>query len=280
MFTSVDGLSASSTIDDVMATLNKQGYCIIENLMPEDVMDAVNAEMEPHIDAIKNMKTEEHSQGVYIHRCGGLIGRSPSSHQLIQHPMVLAAANQFLTKNASVVQLNLTQIIRVSPNGNPQILHRDESAWDFYQFPIDYEVELSSMWALDDFTEENGATRVVPGSHTSSRSHVSYSHADTIAAEMPKGSLMIWSGKLVHGGGENKTQIARRGLNIDYCVGWVRQEENQYLSVPIESVRSLDEGLIKLMGYQRGGNLVGYIRDYEEPMAALYPSKHIPVCFE
>ena len=273
-------LSSSATLDEVMAVLNMQGYCIIEKLVTENVMDAVNAEMAPFVDKVKDKNTAEHSSGLHIHRCGALIARSPSSHQLIQHPLVLAAANRWLGRNASVFQLNLTQIIRIAPKGKPQGLHRDEAAWDFYQFPLDYEVGLNSMWALDDFTEENGATRVVPESHISHRNPSSYTYADTLPAEMPKGSLMIWSGKLVHGGGANKSKSARRGLNIDYCVGWVRQEENQYLSVPVKVARSLDDSLLKLMGYQRGGGMVGYVRDFEEPLVALNPNEHIPVCFD
>jgi ectoine hydroxylase-related dioxygenase (phytanoyl-CoA dioxygenase family) len=104
---------------------------------------------------------------------------------------------------------------------------------------------------MHDFTEANGATRVIPGSHQR-EDRLQFTHVDTVAAEMPAGSVLFYTGALYHSGGANRSQAARLGLNITYAVSWLRQEENQYLAVPADLARTLPEPLLRLMGYARG----------------------------
>ncbi len=262
-------LSSGASSDEVMAILQEHGYCIVENLASPAEIDAINGEMARHLEAAHSGNVE--GLGTRTRRAGALISRSPASRRLIAHPSVLQIADRLLRKNATAFQLNLTQLICIDPGEQAQVLHRDENAWDHFAFPIDYDVELSTIWALDDFTEENGATRIVPGSHKTDRALGLYSQADTLPALMPRGSLLVYSGKVVHGGGANRSRSSRRALNVDYCVAWVRQEENQYLTIPIEVARTLDRDLQKLMGYQMGSVGMGYVRNYEDPVVALYP---------
>lgn len=263
-------VSADTKLDEIMAGIDEHGYCIVERLLPEAAIDAVNAEMAPYLEGADTGQYA--TLGTKTRRSGALIARSPASHRLIMDPLVLSVADRLLRRTATVVQLNLTQIICIDPGEKAQFLHRDEMAWDAYpHFPRDYHIELSTIWALDDFTEENGATRIVPGSHRSDRFADSYTPEETMAAEMSKGSVLVYSGKTVHGGGANRSAATRRACNIDYCVGWVRQEENQYLTVPIETARTLDPELRNLMGYQMGAAAIGYVRDYEDPIVALHP---------
>ena len=161
-------------------------------------------------------------------------------------------------------------MISVLPGETHQPLHRDELAWDFFPFPLDYDVQCNTMWAMTDFTVENGATRIVPGSHLIEGKQT-YEDDDPriIRAEMERGSMFFYSGKVYHGAAANRSDEVRQGINITYCVGWVRQEENQYLSTPLEVARTLDPDLLKLMGYQMGGLAMGYIRDFEDPMRAI-----------
>jgi ectoine hydroxylase-related dioxygenase (phytanoyl-CoA dioxygenase family) len=121
---------------------------------------------------------------------------------------------------------------------------------------------------MTDFTEENGATRLMPGSQ-----HLpnSFEHTidETVPAEMSKGSCLLYTGKVYHGGGENKSDNTRIGMNITYNVGWLRQEENQYLSVPREIAEELPDDLLRLMGYRTGAYALGYVDDLRDPLDVL-----------
>jgi ectoine hydroxylase-related dioxygenase (phytanoyl-CoA dioxygenase family) len=133
---------------------------------------------------------------------------------------------------------------------------------------MDYDVQCNTIWAMTDFTVENGATRVVPGSHRTEGKQT-YTEADEVRAEMGRGSVFFYSGKVYHGAAPNLTEQVRQGINITYCVGWVRQEENQYLATPLSVARTLDDDLLKVMGYQVGAAALGYVRDFEDPMIAV-----------
>jgi phytanoyl-CoA dioxygenase PhyH len=252
---------------EVTAAIRKDGFVIVDNLVSNDVMDRVAEELEDYIDLTPTGNDD--FVGRMTRRTGSLIPRSAASRELITHPLVLGATADFLSK-ATVYQLHLTQVISVLAGETHQPLHRDELAWDFFPFPLDYEVQCNTMWAMTDFTFENGATRIVPGSHLIEGKQT-YEDDDPriVRAEMERGSMFFYSGKVYHGAAANKSDKVRQGINITYCVGWVRQEENQYLSTPIEVARTLDDDLLKLMGYQMGGLAVGYIRDFEDPMAAI-----------
>lgn len=260
-------LPPTATPAEVTAALRKDGFVIVDNLVSNDVMDRVAEELEEHIDLTPTGNDD--FVGRMTRRTGSLIPRSAASRELITHPLVLGTTADFLSK-ATVYQLHLTQVISVLPGETHQPLHRDELAWDFFPFPLDYEVQCNTMWAMTDFTVENGATRIVPGSHLIEGKQT-YEDDDPriVRAEMERGSMFFYSGKVYHGAAANKSIKVRQGINITYCVGWVRQEENQYLSTPIEVARTLDDDLLKLMGYQMGGLAVGYIRDFEDPMVAV-----------
>ena len=200
-------------------------------------------------------------------RTGALIARSPSSHALIQHPTILGVAEKLLHR-AQSYQLHLTQVISIGPDSPGQSIHRDQWAFDFFEFPSDYDVQCNTIWALTDFTEANGATRLMPGSQ-----HLpdSFEHTvdETVPAEMTKGSCLLYTGKVYHGGGANSSDETRMGLNITYDVGWLRQEENQYLSVPPEVAAELPDDLLRLMGYRIGAYALGYIDDVRDPIEAI-----------
>jgi ectoine hydroxylase-related dioxygenase (phytanoyl-CoA dioxygenase family) len=114
------------------------------------------------------------------------------------------------------------------------------------------------MWAMTDFNEENGATRVIPGSHRWA-DKLRPSGEQTVPAEMAKGSVLFYVGSLYHGGGANRTTTPRRGINVGYTLSWLRQEENQYLACPPDVARTLPVELAKLIGYRRGAYALGYV---------------------
>ena len=163
-------------------------------------------------------------------RTGALIARSPTARQLVMHPLALGTTSELLA-HATNFQLHLTQAIAIGPGQPAQAIHKDRWAFDFFPFPIGYEVQCNTIWALTDFTEANGATRIVLGSSTADDTQP-FTQEDTEPAEMERGSVLFYSGSVNHGGGENRTEQVRIGLNITYNLAWLRQEENQYLATP------------------------------------------------
>jgi hypothetical protein len=257
-------LPASAPSEDVAACLKQYGYAIVDDLAPVGLMDEIAGEMAPYVE--NSMYGTDSFLGLATKRTGALIARSPAARRLIMNPTALGTAGIVLQK-ASTFRLHLTQIISVYPGSPAQKLHQDEVAWDFFPFPLDYDIQCNLLWALSDYTEEMGATRVVPGSHLGTRKK--YDISETAPAVMRRGSALFYTGKVFHGAGANKTERLRQAINITYAVGWVRQEENQYLSTPLEIAKTLPDDLLKVMGYQLGCFSLGYIRDGEDPMVAI-----------
>jgi ectoine hydroxylase-related dioxygenase (phytanoyl-CoA dioxygenase family) len=252
--------------DDIGAALATAGCAVVERVVATDLLDRITAELRPYV-AATPFGPDDFS-GRRTQRTGALIARSPTARDLIVHPLVLAAAGTVLG-HATSFQLHLTQLIAIGPGEPAQPLHRDQWAFDFFPFPNGYEVQCNTIWALDDFTAENGATRIVPGSHRAA-DKLTFAANDAQPAEMPAGSLLFYTGAVYHGAGANRSTGTRRGLNITYNVSWLRQEENQYLAVPAEIARTLPEPLLRLMGYARGAYALGYVGDLRDPLDVLF----------
>jgi ectoine hydroxylase-related dioxygenase (phytanoyl-CoA dioxygenase family) len=129
-------------------------------------------------------------------------------------------------------------------------------------------VVCNSMWALTDFNEGNGATRIVPGSHVRDHSPSYGQRYDSVPAEMEKGSVLVWHGSLWHGGGANSTDRPRVGIAMNYCAGYIRQQENQQLGIPLEIARGFSPRLRELVGYGVYRGLIGHI-DKQTPARLL-----------
>jgi len=260
-------LPRSATPEEVTAALKEDGAVIVDDVLTPSEMDAVAQELKPWMDATP-FGPDDFS-GHRTKRTGGLVARSPKCRELVMHPLILGTAKTLLAHAASI-QLHLTQVIAIGPGEPAQMIHRDQWAFDFFPFPKDYEVQCNTIWALTDFTEENGATRVIPGSNHF-EDKLRFKEADTVPAEMRKGSVLLYTGSIYHGGGANRSNSTRVGINITYNLSWLRQEENQYLSVPLEIARTLPVDLLKLMGYRRGAYALGYVDDLRDPIEVVKP---------
>lgn len=258
--------AAAASAADVAAALREAGCAIVERLASPESCDRVAAELEPFL-ATTPTGSDDFT-GRSTRRLGALLARSPGSVELVAHPLVLDVADRVLWAEKTTFQLHLTQAIAIGPGSAHQQLHRDQWCFDFFPFPVDVDVEVSTIWALTEFSAANGATRVVPGSHRTGDDIV-YSADDTVPAEMPRGSVVLYTGRTVHGGGANATEDVRVGVNVDYVLGWLRQEENQYLSVPPEVARQLPERVQRLMGYGLGAYALGYVDDLRDPIEVL-----------
>lgn len=260
-------LSADAASSDIAAILARDGCVVIDRLASVETIDDFLSEMEPHLDATP--VGPDSFTGFSTRRTGALVARSETARTLVMHPTILGTVGEVL-EHATNYQLHLTQVIAIGPDSPAQPVHRDQWAYDFFSFPKDYEVQCNTLWAATDFREDNGATRVVVGSNHHDDG-LRYELADTEPAEMEKGSVLLYTGALYHGGGANRSSETRVGINITYNVAWLRQEENQYLSVPREVAVSLDQELQRLIGYARGSYALGYIDDIRDPIEVLRP---------
>jgi ectoine hydroxylase-related dioxygenase (phytanoyl-CoA dioxygenase family) len=260
-------LPADADPELIAAAMAEAGAVVIDELAPPPLVDCILTELDEYL-AATDFGPDEFS-GLNTRRTGSLIARSPASRDLIAHPLVLDVVGRVLA-HATTFQLHLTQLISIGPGEPAQPVHRDQWAYDFFTFPAGFEVQVSTMWAMSDFTEENGATRVVPGSHRAG-DRERYTQADTVGAEMRSGSVVLYTGSTYHGGGANRSGSVRVGMNVDFNLGWLRQEENQYLAVPIEVARTLPESMQRLIGYKRGAYALGYVGDLRDPIEVLRP---------
>jgi hypothetical protein len=265
-------LPADSPPEAVAEAVKADGAVIVDRLASAELMDRIEEELGPWAD--RTPTGPDDFSGRRTRRTGGLVARSPSSRELVTNPLVLGATGLVLA-HATNFQLHLTQRIAIGPGEPAQPIHRDQWAFDFFPFPNGYEVQCNTIWAQTDFTEANGATRVVVGSNHR-EDGVVFTHAETQPAEMEKGSALVYSGSVYHGGGANQTDATRVGLNITYNLAWLRQEENQYLSVPLEVAATLPVDLLRLMGYDRGAYALGYIDDLRDPIEAVRPGTGRP----
>ncbi|HZR81489.1 MAG TPA: phytanoyl-CoA dioxygenase family protein [Candidatus Binatia bacterium] len=264
---SIEHLPASSDPAAVASALTRDGVVVVDRLVPPAVMDGARAELAPWLDATPCGPDE--FSGRRTRRTGGLVARSPICRDLVMHPLVLAVVRAVLP-DATSFQLHLTQVIAIGPGEPAQTIHRDQWAYDFFPFPKGYEVQCNTIWAMSDFRDENGATRVVPGSNRFDDG-LNIGADRTQPAEMEKGSVLFYTGSLYHGGGANRSDDVRYGVNITYNRSWLRQEENQYLAVPLDVARTLPVELLRVMGYARGAYALGYVDDLRDPIEVVRP---------
>jgi hypothetical protein len=276
----VQRFDVETDLDVLLKALDDDGVVIVEGLLTQDVVDAVNAEVEASVDAADPTAEMfnpvlQAFHGEHTRQVPGMPGISPTfAVEVMCHPILLGLAEALLGPNCARFQLNLGRLLQRGPGSEEQLLHRDELVWSDVPRPAP-ELQLASVIAFVDFTEENGATRVVPGSHRwPDRELPPFEQIlagppepDQVAyAEMPAGSAVVYTGGVIHGGGANSTDVARRGAHLSYCLGWLRTEENNYLSTPPEVAAKLPRQAQEVLGYavqdsiDRGGAYLGMVR--------------------
>ena len=239
--------------DAVADTLLAEGGVIVETLAPADLLDRIIADLRGPFDE-QGHRFANDFNGYKTLRLGAILALSRAAADLIAHPLVLGVADRVLKRHCVNYRIGSSTAIEILPGEKAQVLHRDD---DFYPIRIPgVEFQISAMWALDDFTEENGATRVVPGSQDL-RPIDGIGEAEITQAVMPRGSVLFYLGGTVHAGGANRSAAPRKGLITTYSLGWLRQEENMYLAIPREVADSYPDPIRRLMGYQSHGPALG-----------------------
>ncbi len=273
----IERFHGTDELSDVLAALERDGAVIVEGLLSPEVVARVNDEVAGAVasadpDGPMFNPMAKAFMGAFTKNVPGVPGISRTfATQVMCHPMLLGLAESVLGPNCARFQLNLGQILERGPGTEDQWLHRDEGVWIDVPKPSP-ELQLASVIALVDFTRDNGATRVVPGSHRWPDRHLSMDQqktpdADQItAAEMSAGSALVYTGGVIHGGGANSTDQPRRAVHLSYCLGWLRTEENNYLSIPPAIAAALPRQAQEVLGYSvydgiaRGGGYLGMVR--------------------
>jgi ectoine hydroxylase-related dioxygenase (phytanoyl-CoA dioxygenase family) len=241
----------------------ERGYTILEGVLDPDLVDALAADLDRLHETLAVEPAANGFEGYSTLRVYNLLVHGERWQQVPVHDAVLPVVEQVLDPGCLISSLSSITIL---PGESAQPIHADDQ---LIPIPKPHPPTVcNSMWALTDFTEANGATRLVPGSHLADDNPVYGGDYETVAAEMPKGSVLVWHGSLWHGGGANTTTDRRVGIAMNYCAGWIRQQENQQLGIPLDTVRGFDRRLRELCGFGTYAALIGHI-EKQTPAARL-----------
>jgi hypothetical protein len=278
----------SADADAVYTIIERDGAVILEGLLSTEVVARVNDEVGAVLDeADPDAELFNPIMKAFHGPCtkqvtGACAISSTFATEVMCHPLLLALCDRILLPSCARYQLNLGHLLQRGPGADEQVLHRDEVVWSDVPRPAP-ELQLASVIAFVDFTRQNGATRIIPGSHRWPDRSLSPTEqfaqapprAEQIAyAEMPAGSAVVYTGGTIHAGGSNTTESPRRGAHLSYCLGWLRTEENNYLAVPPAIAAKLPRQAQELLGYAvhdsipRGGGYLGMVR-MQDPVELL-----------
>lgn len=243
---------------ELLETLDEAGYVILLNALDTEQLVKLRSELEPYFERQPNSKA--HFFGFNTKRIAALFTKSSITQQMATHPLVIDVVSHVLAPNCDNFQINLTQGIRINPSEKAQILHPDSAMFPLPNKPFEFQV--NAIWAYDEFTKENGGTRIVPGSHKWQEGRKPEPE-EIKYAEMPAGAVLIYATSLLHGGGANVSNVHRTGIAISYCLGWLRQSENQYLSYPPDIAKNFSEQLQRLIGYNVHRPNLGWVHGHD-----------------
>jgi len=277
----------------VIAHLARDGAVIIDEAVSGETCDKVIADMKPYME---DWAWDDNKGGNALYpdflgkrtiRVGALPVRSKNSWELMAAPVIMdtmqgVIGNQLMQYEKPIGklsdphpwQLHVSQMIAVGPGEPEQMIHRDRGTWRWAEplFELGLMPEVTCIWALNEFTKENGATNVIPGSHKYDKEEFNHKDLETqfadrwAFAEMKKGSVCLMTGGVTHRAGRNATEDRTRvGLVLGYNLAWLRQEENQYLACPPDVAKELPRSIQKLIGYERKGYSLGYVDDLKDP---------------
>lgn len=253
-------VSIDTPIETILEILDEDAGLIIDNFLSDQNLESIKNDLKPYLNVTRNGQDE--FTGFETKRVGALMARSKTCQDLALDPLINQMADSFLGPHCESYQLHFTSAIQIGPGESSQILHRDRGVWGGY-IPRKIETQFSTVWAINDFTKENGATQVVPGSHKWHKDRQPLPE-EIAYAEMKAGSVFIYTGSVLHGGGANVTEQPRLGVFLHYAPSWLRQEENQYLSCPPEVAKDFSPELRSLIGYSKGGYVLGFFTDPED----------------
>jgi ectoine hydroxylase-related dioxygenase (phytanoyl-CoA dioxygenase family) len=256
----------AATVDDVLAGLREDGYALVEDLLTAEEVARTRADLTRVLAETPTGRND--FEGHRTRRIYALFAKTREFDDRAIHPLLLGVLDRFLGH----YQLSAPTGIEIGPGEVAQVLHHDDSIYPLLAPHAD--VVLNTMWPFDDFTIENGATRIIPGSHTwaPTRPVTKADEATAVQVEMRAGSVLFYTGTIRHGGGANRTDQPRLGVILEYVSSWLRPQENHVLAVPRDVAATLPERLQELLGYNIHPPFMGYV-DGRHPRRALLGSR-------
>jgi ectoine hydroxylase-related dioxygenase (phytanoyl-CoA dioxygenase family) len=227
------------------AALRHHGYCIIPDAIDAATVEALTADLSQAFE--ETPVSSGPFYGAWTKRFHSLLARSAWMDKFVRDPLILAIAEHILLPGCETIQLNLTQAIEILPGGREQPPHRDQDMWPVRQPGLEY--LLNVMWPFTNYTAENGATILWPGSHQR-QDEIAIDPREAVVAEMPPGSALLFLGSTLHAGGANRTNVSRRGMIVSYSLGWLKPYELPWLAYPPHVARTFPRELAKLAGYR------------------------------
>jgi ectoine hydroxylase-related dioxygenase (phytanoyl-CoA dioxygenase family) len=247
-------------IDQAAAAVGREGWTIVEDAVDSALCDEIAADLEHLETDLAIAPGDNLFEGLRTIRIYNLLVHGPLYERIPVHPNVLPIVERVLDPGLLISSLSS---IAIGPDEAAQLLHADDQ---LIPLPRPHApIICNTMWAITDFTTQNGATRLIPRSHLSTELPEMFGdYPETVHAEMPKGSVLVWVGSLWHGGGANTTDRRRVGIAMNYCAGFIRQQENQQLGIPPATAKTFDRRLQQLVGYSIYNGLLGHI-DKQHP---------------
>lgn len=254
---------APEALDAHALRIAEQGYTILEGVIEPERVAALREALERLEKELAVGPGRNRFEGRSTVRIYNLLVHGRAFEEIPVHENVLPLVERVLDAGCLVSSLSS---IAIGPGEKPQPLHADDQLIPLPRPHVP--IVCNTIWAISDFTEANGATRIVPGSHRSDRWPEPFGEVDAVAAGMPAGSVLVYNGSAWHGGGANRTDARRVGIAMNYCAGWIRQQENQQLGIPREIARGFSPRLRELVGYGVYNHLLGHI-DKKSPVGLL-----------
>ena len=255
--------AADATVENLFDALSEHGYVVVEGMLPPDNVEQKRRALAALLEETPygaNSFLGRRTRRIYM-----LLAKVRCFDDAVLHPLLLGVLDRLLVN----YQLCVSTAIAIHPGESAQTLHRDDSVYPLP--PMFGPLTVNSMWAMSDFTIANGATRLIPESHRERGVEVGIERGQgdrTLVAEMPAGSVLIYLGNLLHGGGRNDTLHPRLGVVLEYSASWLRPQENLGLAYPPALVRDLPARLQELLGYNLYPPFLGYV-DGKHPMELL-----------
>ena len=249
--------SEPQTTADHVAAIARDGYTVIRNAIAPALLDALTEDLEQLERVYEIVPSPNVFEGANTLRVYNLLALSPLWQAVPVHEQVLPVVEGVLDRGCLVSSLSS---IRIMSGETAQPIHADDQLMPLAKPHVP--TVCNTMWALTDFTDANGTTRIMPGTHLLDHSPDYGTEYESIAAEMERGSVLVWHGSLWHGGGPNATDTDRIGIAMNYCAGWVRQQENQQLGIPVDVARTFSPRLRELVGYSVYNMLIGHINKH------------------
>ncbi len=244
-------LPGTTTVDELVAALDDDGVAVVDDALDGPTLDAVRTGLQPVVDATPLGRND--FEGFSTRRSFSLLAKTRAADVLVLHPLVRGAVDALVGHH----QLSVTLAIAIGAGESPQGLHTDDT---IYPLPRPHaEIMVSCMWAIDPFTEANGATRIIPGSHRWGNDEFPPAGEGGTPAEMDAGSVLVWRGSTWHQGGANTTDRPRLGVNFEYIATWLRPQENHLVAVPPDSARAMPAEVAELLGYNVRPPFHGYV---------------------